>query len=110
VEAHHNQKLDVPSGTAIMLANAIHEARPESWNNVGRHENGKRTDEEIGIHSLRIGNVVGMHEVMISTGNETITLKHEASSRALFGEGAMRAAAFLVGKQPGLYKMSDIIG
>lgn len=110
VETHHNQKLDVPSGTALMLANSIKEARPQSVYNVGRHENGKRTDEEIGIHSLRLGNVVGIHEILISTGNETITLKHEASSRALFGEGAMRAAQFICGKAPGLYKMSDIIG
>ncbi len=109
VETHHNQKVDVPSGTALMLANAIHEARPESVNNVGRHQNGKRTAEEVGIHSLRIGNVVGIHEILISTGNETITLKHEAHSRALFGEGALRAAAFLIGKPAGLYNMKDML-
>ena len=110
IETHHNRKVDVPSGTALMLADAIHQARPQSINNIGRHENGKRTKEEIGIHSLRIGNVVGIHEILISTGNETITLKHEAHSRALFGEGAMRAAAFLIGKKPGLYTMKDMIG
>ena len=110
VETHHNQKLDVPSGTALLLADAIRQARPEGVYNIGRHENGKRTDQEIGIHSLRIGKVVGIHEILVSTGNETITLKHEAHSRALFGEGALRAAAFLVGKKPGLYNMKDMVG
>ena len=110
VETHHNRKLDVPSGTALLLADAIRQARPDSVYNIGRHENGKRTDEEIGIHSLRIGNVVGIHEILVSTGNETITLKHEAHSRALFGEGALRAASFLVGKKPGLYNMKDMVG
>lgn len=109
VETHHNQKLDVPSGTAIMIADSIHEARPQAVDNIGRHENGKRAVEEIGIHSIRLGNVVGIHEVLVSTGNETITLKHEASSRALFGEGAMKAAAFLCTKKPGLYDMRDMV-
>ena len=109
VETHHNQKLDVPSGTALLLADSIRKARPECVYNIGRHENGKRTDSEIGIHSLRIGNVVGIHEILISTGNETLTIKHEAHSRALFGEGALRAAAFLVGKKPGIYSMEDML-
>jgi len=109
VETHHNQKLDVPSGTALLLADSIRKARPECVYNIGRHENGKRTDSEIGIHSLRIGNVVGIHEILISTGNETLKIKHEAHSRALFGEGALRAAAFLVGKKPGIYSMEDML-
>ncbi|MBQ7509218.1 MAG: 4-hydroxy-tetrahydrodipicolinate reductase [Spirochaetales bacterium] len=109
VETHHNQKVDVPSGTALMLANSIKEARPEAVYNIGRHENGRRKPEEIDIHSLRIGNVVGIHEILVSTGNETITLKHEAHSRALFGEGALRAAAFICTKGPGLYDMKDMV-
>ena len=109
VETHHNRKLDVPSGTALLLANAIKEARPQSTFNIGRPDNGKRTKEEIGIHSLRMGNIVGIHEIHISTGNETLTLRHEAHSRALFGEGALRAASFLIGKMPGLYDMKDMI-
>lgn len=109
IETHHNKKIDVPSGTALMLGNAIKEVRPQSVFNVGRPENGERTKDEIGIHSLRIGNVVGIHEVVISTGNETLTIKHEAHSRALFGEGAIRAAALLIGKEPGLYTMKDLI-
>lgn len=109
VESHHNQKLDVPSGTALMLANSISEVRPEANFLIGRHENGKRTKEEIGIHSLRIGNEVGMHEILISTGYETLTLKHEAENRALFADGAIAAVRFLADKGPGLYNMQDIV-
>ena len=109
VEAHHNQKLDVPSGTALMLARAVQDARPESTLLVGRHENGKRTKAEIGIHSLRMGNTVGIHEVIVNTGTQVITLKHEAQDRSLFAEGALSAAAFLVGKSAGMYSMDDIV-
>ena len=109
VEKHHNRKLDVPSGTALMLADAVKEARPDSEYVIGRHEYGKRTKEEIGIHSLRLGNVVGEHEIIISTDTQILTLKHEAQSRSLFAEGAMSAAEFLAGKPAGLYQMKDII-
>ena len=109
VESHHNQKLDVPSGTALMLARAVQDARPESTLLVGRHENGKRTKAEIGIHSLRMGNTVGIHEVIVNTGTQVITLKHEAQDRSLFAEGALSAAAFLVGKSAGMYSMDDIV-
>ena len=109
IERHHDQKLDVPSGTALRLARRIQEARPEATLLVGRHENGKRTADEIGIHSLRYGNEVGTHEVIIATGSETLTLKHEAESRALFAGGALAAAEFLAGKAPGLYDMKDIV-
>ena len=109
VEAHHNRKLDVPSGTALMLYKAVQEARPEAIPLVGRHENGKRTKAEVGIHSLRMGNTVGYHEVIVNTGTQIITLKHEAQDRSLFAEGALAAAQFLVGKAPGLYSMQDIV-
>ena len=109
IERHHNQKLDVPSGTALLLARRIREARPEAEFLVGRHENGKRTKREIGIHSLRYGNEVGTHEIIISTGRETLTLKHEAENRALFADGALAAARFLCGKAPGLYDMQDML-
>lgn len=109
VESHHNQKLDVPSGTALMLAKSVREARPDATMLVGRHENGKRTKQEIGIHSLRMGNTVGIHEVIVNTGTQIITLKHEAQDRALFAEGALDAAAFLLDKAPGLYNMNDIV-
>ena len=109
VEKHHNQKLDVPSGTALLLAHRMQEVLTDSVLLVGRHENGKRTAREIGIHSLRLGNEVGTHEIIIATGAETITLKHEAENRSLFANGALAAAAFLDGKCAGLYSMQDII-
>ena len=109
IERHHNQKLDVPSGTALLLARRIKEARPEAQFVVGRHENGKRAPQEIGIHSLRYGGEVGTHEVIIAAGSETITLKHEAENRSLFAQGALAAAAFIVGRTPGMYDMRSII-
>ena len=109
IERHHNQKLDVPSGTALLLARRIQEARPDSELLIGRHENGKRTRREIGIHSLRYGNEVGTHEIIIAAGNETLTLKHEAEDRSLFARGALAAAEFLAGRAPGLYDMKDIV-
>ena len=109
IERHHNQKLDVPSGTALLLARRIREARPEAEFVVGRHENGKRTRQEIGIHALRYGSEVGTHEIILSNGSETVTLKHEAENRALFANGAVAAAEFLAGQAPGLYDMRDII-
>ena len=110
VETHHNRKVDVPSGTALLLANSIKEARPLAEFNIGRPENGKRTKEEIGIHSLRMGNYFGKHEIYITTGSETLTLTHGAHNRTLFAEGSLKAAAFLCGKNPGLYNMKDMIG
>lgn len=110
IEKHHNRKVDVPSGTALMAAEAIKEVRPNAEFVIGRHENGKRRPEEIGIHSLRLGNEVGTHEIIISNGNETLTLKHESENRALFADGALKAAAFLCGKPAGLYNMKDMIG
>jgi len=109
VERHHDQKLDVPSGTALLLARRIQEVRPQAELVIGRHENGKRTATEIGIHSLRYGNEVGTHEIVISTGSETLTLKHEAESRALFAGGALAAAEYLLGKPAGLYDMKNIV-
>ena len=109
VEIHHDQKIDVPSGTALMLADAIKSVRPEATYNIGRPENGKRTGEEIGIHAIRLGNVVGVHEIMISTGTQTITLKHEAHDRMLFAEGGMTAAEYLVTQPAGLYNMETML-
>ncbi len=109
VEKHHNQKLDAPSGTALMLANEIKEARENATFVCGRYGHGKRTDEEIGIHALRLGSVIGEHEVILATPTETITLKHEAHTRALFADGALVAASFLVNKPAGLYNMKDIV-
>lgn len=108
IERHHNRKLDVPSGTALMLADAIREVRPEATYNLGRPESGKRTKQEIGIHAVRYGNEVGTHEVIVATNSQVITLKHEAENRALFAEGALSAAAFLVNQSAGLYSMKDL--
>ena len=109
VEKHHDRKLDAPSGTALAIANAIKEVRPAATLHPGRSGMGKRTPEEIGIHAIRMGNIVGEHEVIIGTQSQTITLKHEAHSRALFAEGALAAAEFLIGKPAGLYDMKSLI-
>ncbi|MGI6211607.1 MAG: 4-hydroxy-tetrahydrodipicolinate reductase [Anaerovoracaceae bacterium] len=109
VEAHHNRKADAPSGTALMLADAVKEVRPESVYVEGRSGMQKREPGDIGINAIRMGNVVGMHEVFFSTNSQTITLKHEAHDRALFAEGAISAAKFLAGKPAGLYNMDDIL-
>lgn len=109
VERHHNQKLDVPSGTALMLAHAVQDVRPEARLLIGRRKEGPRAKQEIGIHSLRLGNTIGTHEVLISTENQVISLKQEALDRSLFAEGALEAAAFLVRQPPGLYHMEDLM-
>lgn len=109
VETHHNRKLDAPSGTALMIANALKKVRPKAVITTGRSGNAKRKPDEIGIQSVRRGNIVGIHEVTVSTDNQTITLKHEAHSRALFAEGAVSAAEFLLGKSAGLYDMNSIV-
>ena len=110
VEVHHTRKVDAPSGTALMLFNAIKEVRPEATANCGRAGEGKRTKEEIGISALRMGNVVGIHEIHIHTGTQSLTLKHEAVTRAMLADGAVDAARFMVGKGIGLYNMEHILG
>ena len=110
VETHHNRKLDAPSGTALMIANAIKTVRESAKFIFGRHGMAKRETDEIAIHAVRRGNIVGIHEVIVSTDYETITIKHEAHSRSLFAEGAVVAAASLIGKEAGLYDMSSLIG
>lgn len=109
IEKHHNRKLDAPSGTALLLANAICEVREDAEPVYGRSGQAKRRPEEIGIHAIRMGNIIGEHEVIVGTDTQTITLKHEAHSRALFAEGAIAAADFLVGKSAGLYDMRSMI-
>ena len=109
IETHHDRKLDAPSGTALTLAHAIKEVRPGAEIVCGRSGIGKREPGDIGISSVRIGNVVGIHEILIGTQNQTITLKHEAHSRALFAEGALAAAEFIAGKPAGLYDMKSIV-
>ena len=110
VEVHHNRKVDAPSGTALMLFNAIKEVRPQAQANCGRAGEGKRTKDEIGISALRMGSVVGVHEVHIHTGTQHLTLKHEAVTRAMLADGAVDAARFMVGKPVGLHNMEHMLG
>lgn len=110
VETHHNRKVDAPSGTALMLFNAIKEARPEATAHCGRAGEGRREKAEIGISSLRMGSVVGIHEVHIHTGTQCLTLKHEAVTRAMLADGAVDAARFMEGKGLGLYNMESMLG
>ncbi len=109
VEAHHDRKLDAPSGTAKLLVQAVQSVRPVAYPVYGRSGMGKRTPDEIGVHAIRMGSIVGMHEVMIGTDSETITIKHEAHDRSLFADGALAAAAFLIRQPAGLYDMSDLV-
>ena len=109
VEAHHNRKVDAPSGTAMMLFDAIRQVRPEAKANCGRSGECPRTKEEVGISSLRMGSVVGIHEVHIHTGTQCLTLRHEAVTRDMLAEGAVEAARFLTGKAAGLYNMESIL-
>ncbi len=109
IETHHNRKLDAPSGTAKMLFNSVKEARADVYAHYGRSGNCKREKNEVGISSIRVGNIVGIHEVIIGTNSEQITLKHEAYDRALFADGAVKAAEFMVGKGAGLYTMTELL-
>ena len=111
VEKHHNKKLDAPSGTALMLADAIKDTRESTEYVYDRHSvRRQRSSDEIGIHSVRGGTIVGEHEVIFAGNNEVITISHTAMSREIFAAGAVRAATFLVGKPAGMYNMSDVIG
>ena len=109
VEIHHTRKVDAPSGTAHMLFEAIHEVRPDACEHCGRAGEGKREKNEIGISSLRMGNIVGTHEVHICTPSQTLTLRHEARDRGMFADGAVDAARFLGGKAPGRYTMTELM-
>ena len=109
VEIHHNRKVDAPSGTAKMLFEAIRQVRPRAVANCGRAGEGKRTKDEIGIAALRLGGVVGVHEVHIHTQNQSLTLRHEAIDRAMLADGAVNAARFVADKTPGLYNMEDML-
>ena len=109
VEVHHNRKVDAPSGTAHMLFNAIRQVRPDAVEHCGRAGEGRRKPNEIGISSLRMGNVVGIHEVHICTPTQSLTLRHEAQTRAMLAEGGVEAARFVVGKPAGLYTMDELM-
>ena len=111
IETHHNRKIDSPSGTAQMLANTINEALggdyKYEYNRHSKHE--KRDKKEIGISSIRGGNIVGEHTVMFFGESETFEIKHTSYSRQVFAEGAIKAAEFIVGKKNGMYNMDDLM-
>ncbi len=111
VEAHHNQKIDAPSGTALMLADAVNQVRENAMKyTYDRHsQRKKREGGEIGIHSVRGGTIVGEHQVIFAGNHEVITLSHSAQSKELFAAGAVNAAVFMAGKPAGLYDMSHLI-
>ena len=110
VEAHHNSKLDAPSGTALMLADSVREVREDSEYIYDRHDIRRaRGKNEIGIHSIRGGTVVGEHSVIFAGHDEVVTISHSAGSRELFAVGALRAAEFLIKQNPGYYTMCDVV-
>ena len=111
VERHHHFKKDAPSGTALMLAKSVNEGfRGTKQFTYGRHGMvGARDPKEIGIHAVRGGTIVGEHEVMFAGEDEIVTLSHSARSRKVFAAGALRAAAWLVGRAAGLYTMDDLL-
>ena len=111
IEKHHNQKIDAPSGTALMIADAIiAETDPPKHPVYDRHSvRKKREITEIGMHSIRGGTIVGEHEVLFAGPDECISITHTASSKRVFAEGSVNAALFLVGKPPMLYDMTHLL-
>ena len=110
IEKHHNQKVDSPSGTALMLADAVKEELPDVNYVYGREGKvGKRTKTEVGIHAVRGGNIVGDHDVLFAGNSETITLSHQAFDRSVFAVGAVRAAKWIVNKKSGIFNMQNLV-
>ena len=110
-ETHHNQKADAPSGTALMIADAISETRegPSRYMYDRHSQRQKRSSDEIGIHSIRGGTIVGEHEVIFAGQHEVIRLSHSAQSKEVFAAGAVNAALYLPGRPAGLYDMSALV-
>ncbi len=111
IEKHHNQKIDAPSGTALMIANAVNETLDNKHSYMyDRHSQRKKRDKnEIGIHAVRGGTIVGEHEVIFAGTDEVITLSHSAASKTVFAVGSINAAVFIKGKSAGIYDMSALI-
>ncbi len=114
VEMHHRLKKDAPSGTAKSLAEILAQVRKLHLNQAARHGRhgivGERTPSEIGVHSIRGGDVVGDHTVIFANTGERVELTHKASSRDTFANGALRAAGWVVKQAPGIYDMQDVLG
>ena len=110
IEKHHNQKLDAPSGTALAIADAISEAIDTTPQYVyDRHSVRKKRDKnEIGIHAVRGGTIVGEHDILFAGNNEIVEINHRATSREIFATGALKAAEFIYGKPAGMYSMKDL--
>lgn len=110
IEKHHNKKVDAPSGTAIMIANAIKDVLPSIEYNYGRYgREAKRSENEIGIHAIRGGTIVGEHNVIYAGHDEVVELKHIAQSKDIFAKGSITAAKFLVNQSPGYYNMDNLL-
>lgn len=114
IEKHHNRKIDAPSGTANTLLEVVKENLNESGRDYrtvyGREGHSKRAEKEIGVHAIRGGNIVGEHTVIYAKNDEIIEIKHEALSRKMFSDGAVKAVEFLSGKKAGMYTMKDVLG
>lgn len=111
IEQHHNQKIDAPSGTALMIADSISSVLEQNPQYVyDRHSYRKpRSKNEIGIHSVRGGTIVGEHEVIFASHDEILKISHQAQSKEIFAVGSINAAIYMVSKKPGLYNMSDLL-
>ncbi len=111
IEKHHNQKIDAPSGTALMIADAMTDVLSEKPEYVyDRHSvRKKRASNEIGIHAVRGGTIVGEHDVIFAGNDEIIEISHTAMSKEIFAEGSIKAAKFITGKKPGMYDMQQLI-
>lgn len=113
VEIHHKAKVDVPSGTAKKLGEVIAQAHGKSYDeivNLGRKTPGPKQKGEVGMHSVRAGSIIGEHKVIFAGGGEHIEIVHRAESRDAFAHGALKAAQWVIGKNPGLYSMEDVLG
>ena len=109
IEKHHNKKFDAPSGTAVMITNTIKEVLPNIEDSYGRYgSNAKRNENEVGIHAVRGGTIVGEHDVIFAGHDEVIEIKHTAQSKDIFAKGSIVAAKFIVNQNPGYYNMDDI--
>lgn len=110
IEKHHNKKLDAPSGTAVMIANGVKEVLPDSEYIYGRHgRSDKRNSNEIGIHAIRGGTIVGEHTTIFAGHDEVVEIKHSAQSKDIFAKGAIAAAKFLVKQEAGYYNMNNML-
>ena len=111
IEKHHNKKLDAPSGTAVMIANGVKEVLPDSEYVYGRHGRSyKRNSNEIGIHAVRCGTIVGEHTTIFAGHDEVVEIKHTAQSKDIFAKGSIEAAKFLVKQEAGYYNMNNMLG